>query len=40
MNRTIKEATIESFYYPDLERFKANVLAFVCAFSFAYTSRH
>jgi transposase-like protein len=35
MNRTIKEATIKAFHYPDLESLKAHVLAFVCAFNFA-----
>ena len=29
MNRTIKEATIKAFHYPDLESLKAHVLAFV-----------
>lgn len=35
MNRTIKEATIKAFHYPDLESLRAHVLAFVCAFNFA-----
>ena len=35
MNRTIKEATIKAFHYPDLESLQAHVLAFVCAFNFA-----
>ena len=35
MNRTIKEATIKAFHYPDLQSLKAHVLAFVCAFNFA-----
>ena len=35
MNRTIKEATIKAFHYPDLESLKTHVLAFVCAFNFA-----
>ena len=35
MNRTIKEATIKAFHYPDLDSLKAHVLAFVCAFNFA-----
>ena len=33
MNRTIKEATVKAFHYPDLEGLKAHVLAFV--FNFA-----
>lgn len=35
MNRTIKEATIKAFHYPNLQSLKAHVLTFVCAFSFA-----
>ena len=35
MNRTIKEATIKAFHYPDLDGLKAHVLAFVKAYSFA-----
>ncbi len=35
MNRTIKEATIKVFHYPDLESLKAHVLAFVSAHNFA-----
>ena len=35
MNRTIKDATIKAFHYPDLDSLKAHVLAFVCAFNFA-----
>lgn len=35
MNRTIKEATIKAFHYPDLHSLKAHVLAFVCAYNFA-----
>ena len=35
MNRTIKEATIKAFHYPELDSLKAHVLAFVCAFNFA-----
>lgn len=35
MNRTIKDATIKAFHYPDLESLRAHVLAFVCAFNFA-----
>lgn len=35
MNRTIKEATIKAFHYPDLESLRAHVHAFVCAFNFA-----
>src|ERR671916_989121 len=35
MNRTVKEATIKAFHYPDLEALQAHVLAFVTAYSFA-----
>jgi transposase InsO family protein len=35
MNRTVKEATIKVFHYPDLEALKAHVLAFVAAYNFA-----
>ena len=35
MNRTVKEATIKAFHYPDLEALKAHVLAFVTAYHFA-----
>ena len=35
MNRTVKEATIRAFHYPDLESLKAHVLAFVSAYNFA-----
>ncbi len=35
MNRTVKEATIKAFHYPDLEALKAHVLAFVRAYNFA-----
>jgi hypothetical protein len=35
MNRTIKEATIKVFHYPDIESLKAHVLAFVSAYNFA-----
>jgi transposase InsO family protein len=35
MNRTVKEATIKAFHYPDLEALKAHVLAFVQAYNFA-----
>jgi hypothetical protein len=35
MNRTVKEATIKTFHYPDLESLKAHVLAFVSAYNFA-----
>src|SRR5215210_1536019 len=34
MNRTIKDATIKVFHYPDLESLKAHVLAFVTAYNF------
>ena len=35
MNRTVKEATIKAFHYPDLDSLKAHVLAFVAAYNFA-----
>ena len=35
MNRTIKDATVKAFHYPDLEALKAHVLAFVAAYNFA-----
>ena len=35
MNRTVKEATIKAFHYPDRESLKAHVLAFVSAYNFA-----
>ena len=35
MNRTVKDATIKAFHYPDLEALKAHVLAFVPAYNFA-----
>src|SRR5215203_672243 len=35
MNRTVKEATIKAFHYPDLEALKAHVLAFVAAYKLA-----
>jgi transposase-like protein len=35
MNRTVKDATIKVFHYPDLESLKAHVLAFVTAYNFA-----
>jgi transposase InsO family protein len=35
MNRTVKEATIKTFHYPDLDALKAHVLAFVTAYNFA-----
>jgi transposase-like protein len=35
MNRTIKEATIKVFHYPDLESLKEHVVAFVAAYNFA-----
>jgi transposase InsO family protein len=35
MNRTVEEATIKAFHYPDLEALKAHVLAFVTAYNFA-----
>ena len=35
MNRTIKEATIKAFRYPDFAALKAHVLAFMMAYNFA-----
>jgi transposase-like protein len=35
MNRTIKDATLKAFHYPDLTSLKAHVLAFVAAYNFA-----
>ena len=35
MNRTIKEATVKAFHYPDFDALKAHVLAFVRASNFA-----
>jgi transposase InsO family protein len=35
MNRTVKEATIKAFHYPDPESLQAHVLAFVSAYNFA-----
>jgi transposase InsO family protein len=35
MNRTVKDATVKVFPYPDLESLKAHVLAVVTAYNFA-----
>jgi transposase InsO family protein len=35
MNRTVKEATVKAFHYPDLDALEAHVLAFVRAYNFA-----
>jgi transposase InsO family protein len=35
MNRTVKEATIKAFHYPDLDALEAHILAFVRAYNFA-----
>jgi transposase InsO family protein len=35
MNRTVKDATIKAFHYPDLAALRAHVLAFVTAYNFA-----
>ena len=35
MHRTIKDATLKAFHYPDLPSLKAHVLAFVAAYNFA-----
>ena len=35
MNRTVKDATVRTFHYDDLESLKAHVLSFVTAYNFA-----
>ena len=35
MNRTVKDATIKAFHYPDLAALQAHVLAFVPAYNLA-----
>ena len=35
MNRTVKDATIKAFHYPDLEALRGHVLAFVAAYNLA-----
>jgi hypothetical protein len=35
MNRTVKDATVKTYHYDDLESLKAHVLAFVTAYNFA-----
>jgi transposase InsO family protein len=35
MNRTVKDATIKAFHYPDLGALRAHVVAFVTAYNFA-----
>ena len=35
MNRTVKEATIKAFHYPNLDALKAHVLTFITAYNFA-----
>jgi transposase InsO family protein len=35
MNRTVKEATVRAFHYPNLDALRAHVLAFVSAYNFA-----
>jgi hypothetical protein len=35
MNRTVKEATVKAFRYPDLDALEAHVRAFVRAYNFA-----
>ena len=35
MNRTVKEATVKTFHYQDLESLKAQILAFGSAYNFA-----
>ncbi|MDB5375281.1 MAG: Integrase catalytic region, partial [Belnapia sp.] len=34
MSRTVKEATIKAFHYPDLDAPRAHVLAFIQAYNF------
>ena len=34
MNRTIKDATIKTYHYDDLDNLKAHVTAFVTAYNF------
>ena len=34
MNRTVKEATIKAFHYPDLDALSAHVLTFIQAYNF------
>ena len=38
MNRTIKDATIKTYHYDDLDNLKAHVTAFVTAYNFRQTS--
>jgi hypothetical protein len=40
MNRTVKDATVKTFRYADLESLKAHVLTFVTAYNFTNTSRY
>lgn len=35
INRTVEEATIKAFHYPDLDALRVHVLAFVHAYNFA-----
>ena len=35
MNRTIKDATVKTYHYDDLQSLKDHVLAFVTAYNFA-----
>jgi hypothetical protein len=35
MNRTVKEATVKAFHYPDLDALQAHILVFVTAYNFA-----
>ena len=35
MNRTIKDATIKTYHYDDLENLKVQVMTFVTAYNFA-----
>jgi transposase InsO family protein len=35
MNRTVKDATVKTFHYEDIDSLKTHVLSFVTAFNFA-----
>ena len=35
MNHAIKDATLKVFHYPDIDRLKAHVVAFVRTYNFA-----
>lgn len=40
MNRSIKDATVKTHHYDDLESLKAQVLAFVTAHNLSYGGQH